>query len=215
MKKDYANNQRILTQKYSVAGTSYRLENIHQLIKKIYQEEFGAEPYNGFSTKEIREYVEFGDKLYRYGGFWTSDVVLIPEPANKNDSNAIKVIAKDIFVGYIPKDKTGEIHKILANSDLELRSSIWVVGGPYKYFDFSKYRVIENTDLKVGLQLNVHVYDKTIPPEQEKNEFQTLGVQKTDTTGDLIAPVIGCLLGAIFIGIPLFILFSIIGSIFG
>ena len=38
---------------------------------------------------------------------------LIPEPTNKHDPNAIKVIVDGKHIGYVPANKCAKVHKIL------------------------------------------------------------------------------------------------------
>lgn len=42
-------------------------------------------------------------------------VDLIPEPTNKFDTNAIKVVESEVLIGYIPADKADLVHPLLLN----------------------------------------------------------------------------------------------------
>lgn len=44
------------------------------------------------------------------------NVELVPEPDNKHDPNAIKVIMNGQHIGYVPKEKTADVKKILPDA---------------------------------------------------------------------------------------------------
>lgn len=43
-------------------------------------------------------------------------VNLVPDPDNEHDPNAIKVLLNDIHIGYVPKEKTEDVKKILPDA---------------------------------------------------------------------------------------------------
>ena len=58
------------------------------------------------------------------------NVELVPEPDNPHDPNAIKVIMNGQHIGYVPKEKTADIKKILPDAyeidaHVELKEDFW------------------------------------------------------------------------------------------
>lgn len=47
-----------------------------------------------------------------------TDLTLVPEPTNKYDRHAIKVMSGDMFVGYVPKDLAEDVGKTIAAGKL-------------------------------------------------------------------------------------------------
>lgn len=54
------------------------------------------------------------------------DALLLPEPTNKYDANAIRVVVKGRTVGYVPRDRTSELHPLL--NALAARNQVLEVG---------------------------------------------------------------------------------------
>lgn len=111
-----------ITKNYRVAGVSYRQAEIESL---------GSEnPDFSLSKKEMCEQYLDGDRIYKYD-FFITNVNLEPEPTNEVDSNAVKVIADNVHIGYIKAGKCSEVKNIL-NSANSISIDIEIKGGPYK-----------------------------------------------------------------------------------
>lgn len=82
----------------------------------------------GFQVAGLSHYWEnYRDKIDPEGDL---TVRLVEEPDNQYDSNAIKVILNNQHVGYVPKEKTAEVKKILPNAyeinaEVELNGDFW------------------------------------------------------------------------------------------
>ena len=62
------------------------------------------------------------------------EVELVPEPDNKYDPNAVKVVIGGHHIGYIPKEKCLEVLELLSSGRIE-RMSYDLIGGKYKRVD--------------------------------------------------------------------------------
>lgn len=105
----------------SVAGTYYRKDNIASILNK-------NRLYNSGDDIFIEKAKE-NKRIYKYNRRKTN-AVLVPEPTNEHDHNAIKVVIDNVHVGYIPDDQCIEIKKIM-NKISNIIAEIY--GGDYKY----------------------------------------------------------------------------------
>lgn len=76
---------------------------------------------NGLIDKNIYEY-----------SFNPSSVLLVPEPENEHDPNAIKVIIDNVHVGYIKKGSCSHIKKLISSCAISSISAM-IIGGRSKY----------------------------------------------------------------------------------
>lgn len=87
------------------------------------------------TKKELIDSFGFDDeeRIYEYEP--ASCVLEIrPEPDNPYDPNALQVIADDVFIGYVPKDRQSDLKKILSAPGL--RGRVEITGGKYKYLEY-------------------------------------------------------------------------------
>lgn len=92
------------------------------------------DPYDGMSNKDLKE--EGDGRYYKYPkDTYSNDITFEPDPTNQYDTNAIKVLHRDMgLIGYIPKEDTARIHKLLsAGTPFIVESEVY--GGPYKEVD--------------------------------------------------------------------------------
>lgn len=73
-----------------------------------YETHIAGHRFRPLSTKEMYEEVPED-----------SELLLEPEPTNKHDPWAVKVMADGEFVGYIPKELSPDVSKIIADGRLE------------------------------------------------------------------------------------------------
>lgn len=151
IKYEYLEPEIKTTQKlYKVAGTSFRQEDIISIsdLNDIYS-----------YTKKMLIDNDFVDEaIYEYE-LESKNVSLIPEPDNKYDSNAVKVVILDTLVGYIQKKDAPKIKELLAsNSIREIYASS--AGGNCKYifeeWDDEKCKYVYNlkkSKLTIGIDL--------------------------------------------------------------
>lgn len=105
----------------SVAGTYYRKDDIASILNK-------NRLYNAGNDIFIDKAKE-NKRIYKYNRRETN-AVLVPEPTNEHDHNAIKVVIDNVHVGYIPADQCLEIKKVM-NKISNITAVIY--GGDYKY----------------------------------------------------------------------------------
>lgn len=105
----------------SVAGTYYRKDDIASILNK-------NRLYNAGNDIFIDKAKE-NKRIYKYNRRETN-AVLVPEPTNGHDHNAIKVVIDNVHVGYIPADQCLEIKKVM-NKISNITAVIY--GGDYKY----------------------------------------------------------------------------------
>lgn len=110
------------TETHRVAGTSYRLDDIKNLLGENYVYEC--------TKKELIADGYIGERIYEFD-VYTGAAVLEPEPDNPHDPRAIKVIAAGVHIGYIKAGSCAHIHKVLREGRLE-KVNVEIKGGKYK-----------------------------------------------------------------------------------
>lgn len=117
-KKPYKNNSTI---RIDVVGEAYKRDNIKSILSmnKMY-----FLKNNAFIEQFPPE-----KKIYKYE-YLKTNALLVPEPNNSYDKNAIKVMIDNTHVGYIPAEKCLEIKKIL-HKIKSVRAELH--GGEYKF----------------------------------------------------------------------------------
>ena len=132
---------------FNVAGISYREQDI---FDKIMIENYEYEK----SKKELLEDgYEDGDIIYKYD-IADEEALLVPEPTNEYDPNAIKVMIGDIHVGYVPKDETIEVSEILKKEVIEVICR----------FTYGPYKIIEDDydDMTDTVKTNVRTVNNNV-----------------------------------------------------
>lgn len=114
----------VITETHRVAGTSYRHDEIEGL--GVPNDDYDL------TAAEVAETHDFGDRIYEYEFF--AKPTLIPEPENPHDSNAIRVEADGVHIGYIKAGSCSHVRKLMdagriVSMDLE------IYGGQYKELD--------------------------------------------------------------------------------
>ena len=140
---------------FRVAGIT--MEDRQKRIKDAVKEEREfAELYEGWSNKEILEMYSEGERVYELNINGYSEIELIPEPGNKFDPNAIKVIHEDIgHVGYVPATYCKKVKKAIEEGyELEWK----LLGGKYKYIEFDDDKcddVVKTTTDTYGIEITL------------------------------------------------------------
>ena len=117
---------------YKVTGVSHYVKNIMSLG-------FKNDDFKLSKKDMIDEGLE--GRIYEYD-FFPGKVELIPEPDNKYDPNAVKVVVDNILVGYIKAGSCKHILNIINGNRIE-KIDCTIGGGKYKYlgydYDDDKY----------------------------------------------------------------------------
>lgn len=122
---------------FHVAGVSFRQPAIRKAVKIEKENGYFDEPYEGMTTKEIKE-DSYGEKIYQYDDIYFSNCGLKLDLNNKYDKKAIAVYANDQLVGYVPKKKFKEAKDYLYDqikAGSELIVDLVANGGKYKLSD--------------------------------------------------------------------------------
>lgn len=137
---------------FKVAGISYREKDIIDQIM-IENDDYDL------SKKECIELGMIDERIYKYIGA-PSDIQLIPEPDNPHDENAVKVIADDVHIGYVPAEKARKVKRILSTKNI-ISITCEVYGGQYKvisedYNDSGKeVYTIEKDKTNIGAEIAI------------------------------------------------------------
>jgi len=134
--------------KFKVSGISYRqAEMVEEL--GIYNDDYDM------SKKQLLDEGLEDEKIEKYSIF-VLKVELVDDPENTYDSNAIKVIADGVHIGFVPKEKTRRVREILAfHPDAKLSCDVY--GGDYKILeedDDGNYSV-EKVSLNYGAEITI------------------------------------------------------------
>lgn len=118
---------------FKIAGVTFN--GIQSKIKSMVKEEkYSSEPYDGLSNKEILEDYSDGDKIYEVDIYGSSEIKLVPDPQNKFDPNAIKVVHEEMGdIGYVPATSCKRVKKVL---DGEYSLNWKLIGGKSKYIEY-------------------------------------------------------------------------------
>ena len=104
------------------------------------------------STKELIEAGYSGRAVYRYYPEYKYDIALLPEPTNKNDPNAVMILIKGQFFGYVNRDDAPAIKKAL-ESDIIDKVSLKVSGGSVRRIFESGQSTADRYDLEFKLHI--------------------------------------------------------------
>lgn len=148
-KEETSSQKETLSKEYSfnVAGVSYRQDAIRDLC-------FENDDYS-MSKKELVDENLIDEPVYRYEESTMGLISLLPDPDNEYDKNAIKIMQRDSLLGYVPKEETGAVQKIISGP---YKAVAKVYGGPYKILheneDDDRYTV-RKEDQAVGLRVTI------------------------------------------------------------
>lgn len=133
-----------------------RINHDYKVMKELYEDcGYGHYDYDTFMNES---YDESLIRIYKYDDLMFKDIKLIPEPDNKYDKNAIKILIFNHHVGYVLKNKTRTLKKYLNNDQYHFNMLGRIVGGPYKTID-DYGDIITVTDLNVGFRIDILVIE--------------------------------------------------------
>lgn len=128
--------------KIDVVGESYKKDEIASVLSlnKLYL----------VTDSVFIEKVPSMESIYKYK-YREADAVLLPEPTNPHDKNAIKVLVDNVHVGYIPKMQCLELKGKL-NKIKSVRANIH--SGDYRYHT-NNYVYNSESDFKIELYITL------------------------------------------------------------
>ena len=121
---------------YKVAGVTHYTGNIMSFSQDNYE-------YTLTKKELVDVWCGYG-KIWKYT-FRSPNVELVPEPENKYDSNAIKVMAGGKHIGYIKSVSCSHLLKCIKEKRI-IKIYCKIGGGPYK-------ELIEDYDIDTGKQV--------------------------------------------------------------
>lgn len=135
------------TYSFNVAGTTFN--NGQTKLKSLAKEYLESnDAYDGYTNKEIEE----NGLTYQASVGGGYEITLEPEPDNKYDKNAIKVIHDELGpIGYVPKESISKVKGIM-NKNYRLEWDL--IGGKVKEYDEDDEKVVIN-ELNYGLSITL------------------------------------------------------------
>ena len=118
----------------------------------------GISHYKDDIIKNFASEIDDGEFDYE-----TSSVELIPEPENKYDPNAIKVLVNGIKIGYVPKELTSFVRDIIDSPNF-LGAEVTIFGEKYQGYDDD-----DETD-EIDLWASIHLSTQFESEEEKKSE---------------------------------------------
>ncbi|HEK9993497.1 TPA: HIRAN domain-containing protein [Streptococcus equi subsp. zooepidemicus] len=157
MKKEVFNSS------FQVAGTIYHQKEVTKVAEILSSNIY----YKGLTNQKIINYIQNSHigRIYKYNYLKSNEVKLVREPNNKYDHNAIKVLVKDIFIGYIPREIAKKISRFLKNKKYSYNADINIYGGPYKAIDMNSNIIEYQSDINCTIALcifsNIAITNRT------------------------------------------------------
>ena len=133
---------------FMVAGTSYRKKGISEIAWR-------NDEYN-LSKKALVDDGYIDERVYKYDPA-TVTAELVPEPDNPYSSDAIKVVADGVHIGYVPNAKIKSVRKVLVSKNVK-EISCEIYGGDYKIVEEDedgKY-TLEIVDNNFGAEVTIY-----------------------------------------------------------
>lgn len=140
----------------AVKNACEAIANYNNVIDK--DDYYGARTYSQIKDDLISMEQELGHAyIYKYDGMTFSDIELIPEPDNRKDQNAIKILIFGYHVGYVPKEKTLFLKRYMNNNNYIINKVGKIVGGPFKELNHDTNRVITQNHLSIGFRITLTI----------------------------------------------------------
>jgi len=122
-------------EEFKVHGMSYKNDantDIQKLLKEFAKDEYADDK---LTASEIREELEYEDKVYLYP---MMDINVKLEPTEFEGKPAVKVLGETSplvyeHIGWIPKRDAARVIEIMNARDYKVTAEL--VGGPFKYRD--------------------------------------------------------------------------------
>ncbi len=139
---------------FTAAGTSFKQQELEDLLSDIIDFENLDEKYCGYTNKMIMDLCKENNKVFfEYEPLEIPYVDFVPEPTNEHDKNAIKIMAgvdEDpmYHIGYVPKLFLKEIIDIIDDVDYIDGK---ILGGKYKAMNDDGKIVTKKYDYKVDI----------------------------------------------------------------
>ncbi|WP_161979801.1 HIRAN domain-containing protein [Streptococcus sp. S784/96/1] len=146
----------VFNSKFRLMGTNYHQEEATVILSMIGKISSKWEKPN----QEILEYILSNYKdLYKYYRVTTTNVELVREPTNKHDRNAVKVMVKNIFAGYLPAEIAKQVNNYLKNQKrYQISAKLSGRGGEFKTLSKNLDKV-RKTKKEISFELELVIID--------------------------------------------------------
>lgn len=141
---------------FNIAGVTHRKKTVNQALYYLENNIKDFKPFNGYSNEEIKKrYLS----IPKYKGLVTEDFLLIPEPTNEHDPNAVKVLVGNKFhIGYVPRECNAEVLDFIQCNPRDLYTSkLEVVGGPIRKYNRRLDRIENDESNHVGFKISLSI----------------------------------------------------------
>ena len=154
--KENNNNERALRSFY-VTGPQHEKKlktNLNTIIKKAREDDISG-PYEGLSSTELRDELQYVERIYQYTSIvFSDDIEFIDETDNPYDENALLVKVDGLKVGHILRKHQNEVRNMLSKG---MKFHGKILGGRYKTFNWETDKVeTVNTDHFFVVEENYH-----------------------------------------------------------
>ncbi|HEM5942350.1 TPA: HIRAN domain-containing protein [Streptococcus suis] len=189
----------IYNDSFRLMGTNYHQKEALKIMKKLSKKN----NYLTMSDEGIKEYIlRTYSNVYEYKYLKTNDVILVREPKNPHDPNAVKVLAGGVFAGYLPADIAKKVNRYVGKSGYNIEATLHGRGGKFKTLDDTLTKVILD-EKEISFRLDL-VISKVSIPKKSTSVVDSIA-SPTQTTNSfwqnlfLILSFLSVLIGILFI----------------
>ncbi|HGO8537556.1 restriction endonuclease [Streptococcus suis] len=189
----------IYNDSFRLMGTNYHQKEALEIMKKLSKKN----NYLTMSDDGIKEYIlKTYSNVYEYKYLETNDIILVREPKNPHDPNAVKVLAGGLFAGYLPADIAKKVNRYVGKSDYNIKATLHGRGGKFKTLDDTLTKVISD-EKEISFRLDL-VVNKVPIPKKSASSVDSLAspVQTTNSFWQnlfLILSFLLILIGILFV----------------
>ncbi|MDW8680588.1 HIRAN domain-containing protein [Streptococcus suis] len=189
----------IFNDSFRLMGTNYHQKEALEVMKKLSKKN----NYLTMSDEGIKEYIlKTYSNVYEYKYLETNDVILVREPKNPHDPNAVKVLAGGLFAGYIPADIAKKVNRYVGKSGYNIEATLHGRGGKFKTLDDTLTKVVSD-EKEISFRLDLVVSKGSIPKKSASSvDSLASQVQTTNSFWQnlfLILSFLSVLIGILFV----------------
>ncbi|MBP8703654.1 MAG: HIRAN domain-containing protein [Streptococcus sp.] len=186
----------IYNDSFSLMGTNYHQKEALEIMKKLSKKN----NYLTMSDEGIKEYIlKTYSNVYEYKYLETNDVILVREPKNPHDPNAVKVIAGGLFAGYLPADIAKKVNRYVGKSDYNIKATLHGRGGKFKTLNDTLTKVISD-EKEVSFRLELLINKVSIPKKSASSVDSIAShFQTTNSFWQNLFLILSLLIGILFV----------------
>lgn len=142
-KKPEDSTRTLKTKDFFIVGTYYHQKEISKL--SVANKDYKC------TAKTLIAQDKSMQRIFQYT-YINKPVKLVPEPKNKHDKNAVKVIIAGEHVGYIKREECQSVKRILNTKDIKYISA-FISGGKYKIVNNDGS--VEKDELDISINVRI------------------------------------------------------------